>query len=101
MIALDAHMCSHDAYGPGTRAHRGEGGRPPRDHRHRRRRGARGRGGSPKRLYKAPTDTYKAPTDYTKPHKDYAKPQNIRQISKILNKALKYLTRVATNVNFT
>ena len=71
----------------------GGGGRPPRVHR--RRRGARGGGarrgawGSPKRLYKAPTDytkprqtiqspnrLYKAPTDYTKP-------QRIRQTKTI------------------
>ena len=43
----------------------------------------------------------KAPTDYTKPPKDYTKPLNIKQNREILNKDLKYQTRVATNMDLT
>ena len=63
----------------------------------------------------APTDyTKPAPTDYTKPQNtiqsstDYTKPRKIYKTSKrpdktfkILDKDLKYLTRVATHINFT
>ena len=53
-----------------------------------------GAGGSPKRLYKAPTE-------YTKPQNRYTKSSNIRQSPDILDNKLKYLTRVATTINFT
>ena len=87
-------------------------------------------GGSPKRLYKAPTDytkpqsdytkpnrlykaptgnsPYKAPTEYTKPEKTitkhpkyYTKTPNIRQNPKLLDTNQKYLTRVVTHINLT
>ena len=40
--------------------------------------------------------------DYlTKPQKHYTKPLSIRQNLKLLNEYLKYLTRVATNIDLT
>ena len=39
--------------------------------------------------------------DYTKTPKDYTKPLTIRQSPKILDKHLKYLTRVATTFDLT
>ena len=71
------------AEGPGGgAARRGEGGLAPAEGH------GKGGGGSPKRLYKAPTD-------YTKPQKDYTKPRQtiqspgILKKTKIFNKYLK------------
>ena len=44
---------------------------------------------------------YKHQKDYTKPQKEYTKTQDIRQRHRILDNDPTYLTRVATNINFT
>ena len=77
------------AVGPGEGG--GGRGRPPR---------GLGRG-KPQKTSQSPDRQYKDMTDYTKPPKDYTKPLNIRQHLRILNKYLKCLTRVATNINIT
>jgi len=62
----------------------GRGGGPPAE-------GPGGKRGSPRRLYKAPTDyLYKAPEYQTKPHKHYTNPLNITQRPKILNNTIQY-----------
>ena len=53
----------------------------------------------PQRTIQSPDRLYKASKDYTKLTKDYTKTTNIRQHPKILDTDLKYLTRVATNIN--
>ena len=49
-----------------------------------------GRGGSPKRLYKAPTDYTKPPKDYTKPRQTLQRYKNTVQRLKISDKTHKY-----------
>ena len=55
---------------------------------------ALGRGEIPKRHYKAPTD-------YTKPQKIIQRIKILDKRTKLLDRYLKCLTRVATNINLT
>ena len=57
--------------------------------------------GSPRRLYKAPTDYTKPQKDYTKPRQTIQNVRNIKQKPEILDKYSKYRTRVATHINIT
>ena len=59
----------------------------------------------PRKIIQSPDRLYKAPTDYTKAPKDYTKTRNTIHLIRILDttlevldKDLKYLTRVATNI---